>query len=42
MNIEGAIFMAISWGTILFLLIFTFSKILREDSKNKKENNKEQ
>jgi hypothetical protein len=28
MTIWGFIFMAVSWGTIIFILIFTFSKIL--------------
>jgi len=27
MNIFGIIFMALSWGVILFLMIFCFSKI---------------
>jgi hypothetical protein len=30
MNLWGAIFMALSWATILFLVIYSFGKIFSE------------
>jgi len=30
MNVWGAIFMALSWATILFLVVYTFGKIFTE------------
>ncbi len=37
MNIWGTVFMALSWGTIIFLMIYSFGRILsgREDNNQK-------
>lgn len=35
MNLWGAIFMALSWATILFLVIYTFGKIFSERSEDR-------
>ena len=33
MNIRGLIFMALSWGLIFFLVIFSFVKVFRDKEK---------
>lgn len=35
MNLSGIIFMALSWGIIFFLIIFSFSRLLRKNNINK-------
>ncbi len=35
LNTQGAIFMTISWGIVIGLNIFSFYKILYNNSKNK-------
>ena len=35
LNTQGAIFMAVSWGIVIGLNIFSFYKILYNNSKNK-------
>ncbi len=37
MNLWGAIFMALSWATILFLVVYSFGKLFKERSEDNNE-----